>query len=150
MTKENLNEIIKLKKEIKQLQEKLQELQYGDFESIVTDKVRGSMSHHPYSARSFTLTGLEHMSEECIQKRNAIGKKISSKYNELYNKVNDAIDYIQSIEDSEIRQIFTYKYIDGLTWEQTGEAMNYAAITVRKKHDEYLKNISPNITSKAI
>ncbi len=139
MTKEKLNEIIKIKREVEQLRQKLQELNYGDYETVVTDKVKGSMSHHPYSARSFTLTGMEQMSEECIQQRDAIGKKISDKYEVLYSKVNDAIDYIQNIEDSEIRQILTYRYIDGLTWEQTGDTMNYAAITVRKKHDEFFK-----------
>ncbi len=139
MTKEKLNEIIKLKKEVEQLRQKLQELNYGDYETVVTDKVKGSMPQYPYSARSFTLTGIEHMSEECIKRRDAIGKKISDKYEVLYSKVNDAIEYIQGIKDSEIRQILTYRYIDGLTWEQTGDAMNYAAITVRKKHDDFFK-----------
>lgn len=139
MTKEKLNEIIKLKKEVEQLRLKLQELSYGDNETVVTDKVKGSMSHHPYSARSFTLVGTEQMSEECIQKRDAIGKKISDKYHELYCKIDIAIDFIQNIEDSEIRQILTYKYIDGLTWDQIGECMSYDESTVRKKHNNWLR-----------
>lgn len=150
MTKEKLNQIIKLKKEVEMLRQKLQELKYGDNEVIVTDKVKGSMSHYPFSARSFTLIGMEQMSEECIKERDAIGEKISDKYHELCILVNDIIGFIHSINDSEIRQILTYRYIDGLTWDQTGQAMNYATITVRKKHDSYIKNISPHITSKAL
>ena len=97
------------------------------------------MSEYPYSARSFNLVGLEQMSEECIKKRNEIGKKISDKYYELNCRINKAYDYILGIDDSEIRQILQYKYIDGLTWEQIGQAMNYAAITVRKRHDDFIK-----------
>ncbi len=139
MKKAELNEILKLKKEVKQLSQKLQELNFGDDETVVSDKVRGSMSEYPYSARSFNLVGLEQMSEECIQKRSEIGKKISDKYYELNCRINKAYDYILGIDDSEIRQILQYKYIDGLTWEQIGQAMNYAAITVRKRHDDFIK-----------
>ncbi len=141
MTKAQLNEIIKLKKEVEQLRVKLKELNYGDNETIVTDKVRGSMSQFPCLSRSFTLIGTEHMSEECIRKRDAIGKKISDKYHELYCKIDKAIDFIQSIDDSEIRQILTYKYIDGLTWEQIGQCMNYGTSSIRFKHDKFMKSI---------
>lgn len=142
MTKEQLNEIIKLKKEVEQLRVKLRELNYGDSEKIVTDKVRGSMSQFPYLPRTFTLVGMEQMSEECIKKRDAIGKKISDKYYELYSRIDKAIDFIQNIEDSEIRQILTYKYIDGLTWEQIGQCMNYGTSSIRLKHDKFMKKIN--------
>ena len=55
MTKEELSEVIKLKKEVKRLQNRLLELDYGDPNVIVSDKVRGSMSHFPYSERSFNF-----------------------------------------------------------------------------------------------
>ncbi len=150
MTKEELREIPKLRKEVSRLQNKLQELDYGDNETIVSDKVRGSMSQFPFSARSFNLVGREQMSEECIEKRNEVATKISNDYYKLNCKINKAIDYINSIEDSEIRTILSYKYIDGLTWEQIGQVMNYASITVRKKHDDFIKSISPIITSKVL
>lgn len=142
MTKERLNEIIKLKREVEQLREKLRELNYGDNETIVTDRVRGSMAQFPYLPRSFTLVGCEQMSEECIRKRDAIGKKISDKYHELYGRIDEAIDFIQSIDDSDVRQILTYKYIDGLIWEQIGQCMNYGTSSVRLKHDKFMKSIN--------
>ena len=141
-----MSEIIKLKKEVTQLREKLCESEYGNNDIYVRDKVKGSMAQFPYSAKSFNIGGYEEMSERCIKKRSEIGVKISNKYDELYKKINDALDYIQKIEDSEIRQILTYKYIDGLTWEQTGQSMNYSWETVRKKHDKFMKIIPPNTT----
>ena len=144
MIKEELSQIIKLKKEIKQLNQKLEELSYGDNEKIVTDKVRGSMSQFPYLPRSFTITGREEMSEECIKKRNEVGIRIRTKTQSLMEKINKAYEFIESIEDSIIRQILVYRYIDGLTWEQTGECMSYSWETVRKKHDKFLKTIPTN------
>ncbi|MHB8064779.1 MAG: RNA polymerase subunit sigma-24 [Ruminiclostridium sp.] len=146
MIKEELSQIIKLKKEINQLRQKLQELNYGDNDTIVTDKVRGSMTQFPYLPRSFTITGKEEMSDECLQKRNEVALRIRTKTQKLMEKVNKAFEYIESIEDSSIRQILTYRYIDGLTWEQTGEGMSYSWETVRKKHDKFIKSI-PNNTS---
>jgi len=144
MIKEELSQIIKLKKEINQLRQKLQELNYGDNDNIVTDKVRGSMSQFPYLPRSFTITGREEMSEECLQERNEVAIKIRTKTQKLMEKVNKAFEYIENIEDSTIRQILTYRYIDGLTWEQTGECMSYSWETVRKKHDKFIKSIPAN------
>ncbi|AEY67912.1 hypothetical protein [Clostridium sp. BNL1100] len=144
MIKEELSQIIKLKKEIKQLNEKLQELSYGDNETIVTDKVRGSMAQFPYLPKSFTITGREEMSEECIKERNEIGVRIRIKTQSLMGKINKTYEFIESIEDSTVRQIMVYRYIDGLTWEQTGECMSYSWETVRKKHDKFLKTIPTN------
>ncbi len=144
MLKEELGQIIKLKKEIKQLNEKLQELSYGDNAIFVTDKVRGSMTQFPYLPVSFTITGREEMSEECIKERHELGVRIRIKTQSLMGKINKAYEFIDSIEDSTVRQIMVYRYIDGLTWEQIGECMSYSWETVRKKHDNFLKTIPIN------
>ncbi len=139
--KQELSEIVKLRKEVKRLWDKLVELQYGDGdnETIVSDKVRGSMAQFPYSARSFNLIGREQMSEECIKKRDEISKKISNDYYKLNCKINDAIDYINSINDSELRTILNYRYIDGLTEEQTAEVMYTSRSTVQRKIKDWAK-----------
>ncbi len=146
MIKQELMEINHLKKEIGLLKQKLNEMSYGDNETIVADTVKGSMTQFPYIPRSFTIIGREEMSEECLHKRNEIAVRIRSKTQMLMDKVNKAFEYIQSVEDCNVRQILTYRYIDGLTWEQTGECMSYSWETVRKKHDKFMKSI-PNNTS---
>ncbi|OPX43824.1 hypothetical protein CLHUN_23050 [Ruminiclostridium hungatei] len=146
MIKQELTEINQLKKEINLLRQKLQELSYGDSETVVSDRVKGSMAQFPYLPRTFTIVGREEMSEECLEQRNQMAMKIRTKTQELMSKVNRAFQFIESIQDSNVRQILTYRYIDGLTWEQTGECMSYSWETVRKKHDRFLKSI-PNNTS---
>ena len=144
MIKQELTEINRLKKEINLLRQKLQELNYGDNESIVTDKVKGSMAQFPFLPRTFIIMGREEMSEECLEQRNQMARKIRAKTQKLMEKVNNAFKYIESIQDSNVRQILTYRYIDGLTWEQTGECMSYSWETVRKKHDRFIKSIPDN------
>jgi DNA-directed RNA polymerase specialized sigma subunit len=73
------------------------------------------------------------MSEECIKKRNEIAKKLSVAYSKQLDKINKAIDYINSIPDSEIRTILSYKYIDGLTEDNIAELMGISDRTVRRK-----------------
>ncbi len=146
MIKQELTEINQLKKEINLLRQKLQELSFGDSETVVADRVKGSMAQFPYIPRTFTIVGREEMSEECLEQRNQMAMKIRNRTQELMKKVNKAFQFIDSIQDSNVRQILTYRYIDGLTWEQTGECMSYSWETVRKKHDKFLKSI-PNNTS---
>ncbi|MDP4119640.1 MAG: hypothetical protein Q8876_01080 [Bacillota bacterium] len=48
--------------------------------------------------------------------------------------------YIQSIDDSEIRQILTLRYINGLEWEQVAANISIYATedSVRMKHNRFL------------
>ena len=51
-------------------------------------------------------------------------------------------EFIKSIDNSGLRQIFEHKYIDGLSWVQIQMAMGYKhEDTARKKHDRYLTKI---------
>lgn len=140
MTKENLNEIIDLKREVDLLKQKLHDLNYGDSETIVTDKVKGSMSIFPYSARSFTLMGLEQMSAECIRERDNIGKTINDKCHKLFIRINEAFDYIESIDDSELRTILTYRYIDGLNTKDIGECIGWSSRTIERRLKEWAES----------
>lgn len=48
--------------------------------------------------------------------------------------------YINTIEDSCIRQIFEHRYIDNMNWYQIQTIMGYKhEDTARKKHDKYLE-----------
>ena len=65
--------------------------------------------------------------------------------------MNEAEEYINSIEKSELRKMFDLYYIDDLTWYQVAQKMNemhpkrkvkYTDDNCRKKHDRFLeKNV---------
>lgn len=144
MVKDELCEILMLKKEVNQLKVKFQDLHMGDKNSIVTDSVRGSEQQFPYLPKLFTITGVEENSDNYLVEKEELALKLKTKICSLLTKINNALTYIESIEDSTIRQILIYRYIDGLTWEQTGLGMSYSWETVRKKHDKFIKSIPSN------
>ena len=80
------------------------------------------------------------MSTESIQEKRVIivEKWINARLSALeeYLKIES---YIESVEDSEIRQIMRYRYLDLLSWERIGEKMNYERTTISKKLRNYLK-----------
>lgn len=55
---------------------------------------------------------------------------------EEYLKIQN---YIQQIEEPQLRQIFTYRFMDLWDWEKIGEKMNYHRTSVSKKVHEYIK-----------
>lgn len=59
---------------------------------------------------------------------------------DLLEKQIEVEEYIQSIEDSRIRRIMRYRYIDNLTWQQVANRMGkyFTAESSRKMHDRYL------------
>lgn len=54
---------------------------------------------------------------------------------------NDLLDYINSIEDSYIRQILYYRHVACMNWMQVARAIggNNTSDGVRKAHDRFLK-----------
>ncbi|MBQ8174657.1 MAG: hypothetical protein IJ009_04565 [Clostridia bacterium] len=52
----------------------------------------------------------------------------------------DIQDFINSIEESELRRVFTMRYINGYTWQKIAFGTGtYDESVPRKKHDRYLK-----------
>jgi hypothetical protein len=136
MTKTELSKIAKLNKEIALLRNNLVEMSYGD-SSIVTDKVVGSSAYFPYAPRGFTISGMEQMSEECIKKREQIAHRIDLKMQKLLDTVQTAYGYIDTIEDSDIRQILIYTYVNNVSQEQMAEEMGISLTTVQRKFREW-------------
>ena len=61
--------------------------------------------------------------------------------NKCFYEINRINRYIESVDDSEMRMILTFRYINGLPWEQV--AMNISPYasgdSVRKAHDRFLR-----------
>ena len=70
-----------------------------------------------------------------------MNRRIVNKMNELVEEKDRLIEFIYSIENSEVRQIFIYKYIDGLTWKEIADNMNYGITAIRNKHRGYINKL---------
>lgn len=111
-------EIKELRRLIKMTEEKIEKIER---EGAVSDVVSGGMG----GIQHFTVTGFpipEHarMKQLLISRR----ERLKMKEAELLELTNQAEEYIESIEKSELRIMFRLYYIEGLTWAQVAHRMN--------------------------
>ena len=129
MNKKTLNQYTNLVKEAQKLEKRIERLRKQS--SQVSDVVQNGYKRHAVIfgydvVRDSKLKELEFL----LMDRKA---KIIIQQTEIEN-------YINNIEESDIRQIFEHRYIDGMNWYQIQIAMGYNhEDTARKKHDKYLE-----------
>ena len=140
MTKEELSKLRKIISEIEQIKRELESIE----PEHVIDSVTGSSINFPYTQHSIKIEGYDGKRYECRVQR--IKNRLNRKKIELMEEKDMLTEYIYRLDDSDLRQILMYRYANGLTWGEIGANMGYATITVRSKHDKFLKSISPNIT----
>ena len=129
MTKKELSQLYYLNREIEEIQNRIYELETlaGSCTSYITGmpKVKGITDKvAKYAAEIADLKCLLDLNlKKCFYELNRINR------------------YIESVEDAEMRMILTFRYINGLPWEQV--AMNISPYasgdSVRKAHDRFLK-----------
>ena len=129
MNKKTLNQYTDLVKEAQKLEKRIERLRKQS--SQVSDVVQNGYKRHAVIfgydvVRDSKLKELEFL----LMDRKA---KIIIQQTEIEN-------YINNIEESDIRQIFEHRYIDNMNWIQIQIAMGYEhEDTARKKHDRYLE-----------
>ena len=128
MTKKELSQLYYLKKEIKEQQKRLEELE--TLATACTARITG-MPHGTgindkigkYAAQIADLKGLLDLNlKKCFYELNRINR------------------FIESVQDSEIRMILTLRYMQNLSWSRVAKTMNYQDESVpRKRHDRFLR-----------
>ncbi len=91
MTRQKLKQIRHLKREIELLQEQILRL---DAE-VVTDKVRGSDPRHPYTEKSFYITGFDR--EELSQKMERLKRKMQRRVDDLMELREEILEFVEGI-----------------------------------------------------
>jgi DNA-directed RNA polymerase specialized sigma subunit len=125
-----LDQLRHLETEIEILKEQIEKAETA----VVTDVVEGSDDSFPYEKRKFVIYGIEDRKTERLRRR------LTRKIEELTAARGAMLEFIEAVEDSEMRQILILRYIDGLTWRQVARKMGRAGdgSTERKKHDRFL------------
>ena len=135
MDKERLKRYRKLMSEVDLLKRQLEKTE----PEYVEDSVKGSSPYFPYTEHKVHIEGYDLDSYK--RKVARLNRRIVKKMNELVEEKDSLIEFIYNIEDSEIRQIFIYKYIDGMLFNDIASKMNYGTSTVRLKHHNFLKSL---------
>lgn len=151
LNKKVLIEYADMKAEIKYLRElidktekKMRKIEDGD---LVSDVVSGGMGGKEH----FKVTGYPTVeykrTKDLLFNRKM---RLKAKEEELLELTNSAEEFIESIEQSEIRTMFRLYYIEGLTWQQTAMKMNdlfpkrkitYTGENCQKRNRRFFKKI---------
>ena len=119
MNKKDLEQVVALKNEIKDLERRLQN---NNISSTVADSVKGSSTNFPYIECHRVIQGVDYKKQIRDRKYRKLLKSKRDKINKLLVQIEYDLNYI---EDSEIRQIIRFKYFDDYSWIQIMYKMNY-------------------------
>ena len=135
MTRQKLKQLRHLKREIELLQDQIVNLE----SEIVTDKVRGSDPRHPYTEKSFYITGFAH--EEHSRKMKRLKERLQRRVDDLMDLRAEILEFVEGIDDSLLRQIIVLRHVNGLSWRQVAREIGggNTADGVRMLHDRYFE-----------
>ena len=125
MTKEELSSYYYLKKEIKQIEERIKEI---DDTFLSANRINGMR----YEKR---LSNPQEQRMILIEKYD---KRLEEKKDEALKELMKIEDFIDSINDPEIRMIFRYRYIELMEWNKIVMLVHMSERTVFRKHREIL------------
>ena len=106
-----------LQREIEALNKAIVEM--GEQGPSVSSDAVSSAAEWPYSKHTVQIDGLD-WSEYERQMRAVLRKREEAKARAAA-QLSEIEEYIAGIEDSVMRQIIRYRYIDGLSWQQAAQ-----------------------------
>jgi cell fate (sporulation/competence/biofilm development) regulator YlbF (YheA/YmcA/DUF963 family) len=135
LTIQELSQLKHLKKEIAQLETLISELEGRPSQPLGC--VQGSMINPPYILHTITIEG-----EPDESVRREIGElkaTLQEQRRKYIAEEKRLMDWIEKIPDSITRQIFRYKYVMGLDWDQIAYVVNTTESCAKVSHHRYLK-----------
>lgn len=129
MNKSTLIQYCDLQEEIKDLKKRIERIEKQS--EMTSDVVQNGYKRHA------VIYGIDIARKYKLDRYKS---KLDIFCNKLFDLQNEIEDYIEKIEDSSVRQIFRYRYIDNLSWNKIQILMNFKhEDTARKRHDKYLE-----------
>ena len=144
--KEVLVQYCDIKKEIKELEEKIDKLKRKD---KTVDIVQGSSEVFPFTQKTIKIETVNKDIRKTIEYYYCI---LENRYNRLLESQTQVEEFIDSLPTSRLRRIFTYRYIEQLSWVKIANLIG-GGITedsIRMEHNRYLeeyKNNNPSLVS---
>ncbi len=129
MDKKLLSQYSDLQKEIPKLRKRIKKLEKQS--SMASDVVQNGYKRHAVIYGFDIIRG---------NKLNQLKEILVIREAKALIQQTEIEEYINTIDKSDIRQIFEHRYIDGMNWFQIQLAMGYEhEDTARKKHDRFLE-----------
>ena len=74
-----------------------------------------------------------------VEKLDECAKKLEEEAKRMQKAMDDVQNVINSVSNPTYRQVLTYRYINGYTWEQIAVVMNYSYVHICRLHGYALK-----------
>lgn len=123
MTKHELQQMKKLKSEIKDLQERIDRNKFNP-KNEVADTVK---DYRTGQGKTIVIQGYGNEEWKRLQ------MKYTQRLGDITRRVLLCEIFLDKVKDSEMRQILRYRYEDGMTHAEVGEKMGYSRETIQKK-----------------
>lgn len=126
MTKRELMQLYYLEKEIRALENRIEELEreIENCTRILTDMPKNRNRNNKIAEIAAEIVDVKRLLDLKKQER-------------IYMR-NRILRYIQAIDNCEVRLIIEYRFVDGLSWRQVANRMGATAASVRMIADRFL------------
>lgn len=124
MTKNNLEQLIDLRKEIEEINQNILKIEQM---SISSADEKGFETVHGYDSVQVYQYLCEQKELLCERKTQVAKEEVK------------LMQYINSIRESRVRRIMQFRYIDGYSWEKIGEIMHFDRRTGERIVSRYLR-----------
>lgn len=133
ITRQQIEQYIDLKREISMLTDQIYDAENtGDY---AVDMVRGSAKEVPYAMHNITIKGYTSQHVPRLIKRKA-----------LLEKECTAIElFIEELPDSLMRQLFTWRYINGKSLAETAQRVGYSVRQIKRLIKNFFEKMSPDV-----
>lgn len=129
MTKKDLSKLKDLNKEILILQRQMTDIQVKA--NIVSDTVKCSSPRFPFTEHCIKVSGVDVYGYD--RKVARIRRNIIKKLHEALDKKAETLEYIETVEDIEVRNILMLRYSECLTWEKIEDTLHMHKRTAQRK-----------------
>ena len=129
---ESLKQLRELRGEIKGLEILIRDVS----KHTVSDVVSGSSNEFPYQPRTFLVQGADTRRMDRVQLR------LIKKKREHEKAVQDAEEFLENVEDAEMRNILRLRYEAGLTWMEIARECDSTENAVRMRAERFLQKFS--------
>lgn len=137
MKKEELAQYWDLLREIQDLRKRIHTLEQ---ERVYTkDQVQASNQDFPYQPVTLKIEGYALRKPKSVKR---LKKSLHKRYEKAMGLKLEIEEFIASIDDSRVRQVFEMRYIHGWTWTKISMELGSCHESyARKLHDRYLESI---------
>lgn len=77
--------------------------------------------------------------EKTVNKKIKLQEKLSKKLDRQLEKLNKIEDFLETVDDADVRLIIRYRFINGYDWQVVGEKLHFERTTPYYKLKKYLE-----------